>query len=56
MVVPKLMVELRAGERDKVFDAYPNESIAAWHQRLAWRVTTPERQRCPRAPTGFSVT
>jgi hypothetical protein len=27
-------VELRAGGRDKVFDAYPDESIAAWHQRL----------------------
>jgi hypothetical protein len=27
-------VELRAGGGDKVFDAYPDESIAAWHQRL----------------------
>jgi hypothetical protein len=27
-------VELRQGKNDKVFDGYPEESIAAWHQRL----------------------
>lgn len=27
-------VELCNGERDKVFDGYPDESIAAWHKRL----------------------
>jgi hypothetical protein len=27
-------VELQAGPADKRFDAYPDESIAAWHQRL----------------------
>lgn len=27
-------VELRAGEDDKVFDGYPDESIAEWHRRL----------------------
>lgn len=27
-------VELREGERDKVFDGYPDESIADWHRRL----------------------
>jgi hypothetical protein len=27
-------VELRQGENDKVFDAYPEESIAEWHRRL----------------------
>ncbi len=27
-------VELRVGENDKVFDAYPDESIAEWHRRL----------------------
>jgi hypothetical protein len=27
-------VELQAGPDDKRFDAYPDESIAAWHQRL----------------------
>ena len=27
-------VELQLHERDKVFDEYPDESIAAWHQRL----------------------
>ena len=27
-------VELRHGENDKVFDGYPDESIAEWHRRL----------------------
>jgi len=27
-------VEVRAGPNDKVFDLYPDESIAAWHKRL----------------------
>lgn len=27
-------VELRKGPNDKVFDEYPDESIAAWHERL----------------------
>ena len=27
-------VELQAGPNDKVFDGYPDESIAAWHKRL----------------------
>ncbi len=27
-------VEIQAGPNDKRFDAYPDESIAAWHQRL----------------------
>jgi hypothetical protein len=27
-------VELRQGEHDKVFDGYPDESIAEWHIRL----------------------
>lgn len=27
-------VELHAGPNDKMFDQYPDESIAAWHQRL----------------------
>jgi hypothetical protein len=27
-------VPVHAGERDKVFDGYPDESIAAWHERL----------------------
>lgn len=27
-------VELRAGQNDLVFDAYPEESIAEWHRRL----------------------
>ena len=27
-------VELKAGEHDKLFDGYPDESIAAWHERL----------------------
>ncbi len=27
-------VELQKGPHDKVFDAYPDDSIAAWHQRL----------------------
>lgn len=27
-------VELRAGRSDKVFDEFPNESIAEWHRRL----------------------
>jgi len=27
-------VELQVGPNDKVFDFYPDESIAAWHQRL----------------------
>ena len=27
-------VELREGANDKVFDGYPNESIAEWHSRL----------------------
>ena len=27
-------VEPQVGQRDKVFDRYPEESIAAWHQRL----------------------
>jgi hypothetical protein len=27
-------VEIQAGPNDKTFDAYPDESIAAWHQRL----------------------
>lgn len=27
-------VELRTGENDKVFEAYPDESIAEWHRRL----------------------
>ena len=27
-------VELRTDSDDKVFDGYPDESIAAWHQRL----------------------
>ncbi len=27
-------VELKKGPNDKIFDAYPEESIAEWHQRL----------------------
>jgi hypothetical protein len=27
-------VEVQAGSNDKCFDEYPDESIAAWHQRL----------------------
>lgn len=27
-------VELQLGPHDKTFDAYPDESIAAWHERL----------------------
>ena len=27
-------VEPRIGEKDKTFDGYPEESIAAWHERL----------------------
>lgn len=27
-------VELHLGPKDKVFDRYPDESIASWHQRL----------------------
>jgi len=27
-------VEMHAGPNDKVFDEYPDESIAAWHERL----------------------
>jgi hypothetical protein len=27
-------VELRQGCSDKVFDGYPDESIAEWHRRL----------------------
>ena len=27
-------VELHRGERDRVFECYPNESIAQWHERL----------------------
>lgn len=27
-------VELQPGENDKVFDGYPDESIAEWHRRL----------------------
>jgi hypothetical protein len=27
-------VEIQAGPNDKLFDAYPDESIAEWHQRL----------------------
>jgi hypothetical protein len=27
-------VELRRGPRDQVFDEYPDESIAGWHERL----------------------
>lgn len=27
-------VELREGDQDKVFDGYPDESIAQWHKRL----------------------
>ncbi len=27
-------VELRQAEEDKVFDGYPDESIAEWHSRL----------------------
>lgn len=27
-------VELRAGDNDLIFDAYPDESIAEWHKRL----------------------
>jgi len=27
-------VELRQEENDKVFDSYPDESIAEWHSRL----------------------
>ena len=27
-------VEVRADEKDQQFDAYPEESIAAWHERL----------------------
>ena len=27
-------VEVAQGDADKVFDAYPDESLAAWHQRL----------------------
>jgi len=27
-------VELRPGPKDKVFDRYPDESIASWHKRL----------------------
>jgi hypothetical protein len=26
-------VDLHAGAKDKTFDAYPDESIAQWHQR-----------------------
>ena len=28
-------VEVQAGAQDKLFDRYPEESIAEWHQRLA---------------------
>jgi hypothetical protein len=27
-------VEIRKGPHDRMFDEYPDESIAAWHQRL----------------------
>jgi hypothetical protein len=27
-------VELRQGDNDKIFDSYPDESIAEWHRRL----------------------
>ena len=27
-------VELRQGDKDKVFEGYPDESLAQWHQRL----------------------
>lgn len=27
-------VEIKAGPNDKTFDAYPDESIARWHERL----------------------
>ena len=27
-------VELRVGKNDRIFDAYPEESIAEWHRRL----------------------
>jgi hypothetical protein len=27
-------IELRPGRGDKVFDGYPEESIAEWHRRL----------------------
>ena len=27
-------VEVQTGSKDKIFDAYPEESIAEWHQRL----------------------
>ena len=30
----KAWVPLDAKEKDKIFDEYPDESIAAWHQRL----------------------
>jgi hypothetical protein len=29
-------VEIQAGADDKLFDAYPDESIAEWHQRLGF--------------------
>lgn len=29
-------VEIQLGPNDKTFDAYPDESIAAWHQRLGF--------------------
>ena len=29
-------VEIQAGPNDKFFDAYPDESIAEWHQRLGF--------------------
>ena len=27
-------VEIQAGPNDKIFNSYPDESIAEWHQRL----------------------
>ena len=32
-------VEVHAGPKDKQFEHYPNESIAAWHQRLGLEVS-----------------
>ncbi len=33
-------VELQVGPNDKVFDQYPDESIAEWHQRLGLKDTS----------------
>jgi hypothetical protein len=34
-------VELHEGANDKVFDKYPDESIAAWHKRLGLEYPEP---------------